>query len=77
MGLMVSQKLIELNQGSIWVHSDGKQKGSIFSFKMKMKLPREKRSGEIEDHDEKLFGYLEKIDTNQNSDNDDQDKISS
>lgn len=39
MGLMICQKLIKLNNGTIKVHSDGKDKGSIFTFTMKMKKP--------------------------------------
>ena len=39
MGLMICKKLVELNNGIIVVHSEGKDKGSIFSFTMKMKKP--------------------------------------
>lgn len=39
MGLMISKKLVELNEGTIEVHSGGKDKGSIFTFTMKMQLP--------------------------------------
>ena len=34
MGLMVSQKLVEMNKGKIRFHSGGEKKGSIFSFTM-------------------------------------------
>lgn len=36
MGLMICQKLVELNGGEIQAFSDGKKKGSVFSFTMKM-----------------------------------------
>ena len=36
MGLMICQKLVSLNKGEITVHSDGENKGSIFSFTMSM-----------------------------------------
>lgn len=39
MGLMICKNLVEQNQGTINVHSDGLDKGSIFSFTMKMNLP--------------------------------------
>ena len=38
MGLMICKKLIELNGGSIKVYSNGRDKGSMFSFTMKMKM---------------------------------------
>ena len=36
MGLMICQKLVSLNKGMIKVHSDGENKGSVFSFTMNM-----------------------------------------
>ena len=36
LGLMISQKLVSLNKGTISVRSDGENLGSIFSFTMKM-----------------------------------------
>ena len=36
MGLMICKKLIKKNGGSIKVYSDGRDKGSMFSFTMKM-----------------------------------------
>ena len=36
MGLMICQKLVKLNKGTIKVHSDGENKGSVFSFTMNM-----------------------------------------
>ena len=39
MGLMICQNLVEMNQGEIFVHSEGEDKGSVFSFTMKMELP--------------------------------------
>ena len=40
MGLMISKNLIEINGGTISVHSDGEEEGSVFSFTMRMKLPK-------------------------------------
>ena len=36
MGLMICQKLVELNSGTIEVYSEGENMGSVFSFTMKM-----------------------------------------
>jgi len=36
MGLMICQNLVSMNQGTIFVHSDGEDQGSVFSFTMKM-----------------------------------------
>ena len=41
MGLMIVQKLVSLSQGTISVHSDGLDKGSTFSFSMKMQKGQE------------------------------------
>ena len=38
MGLMVCKKLIDLNGGAIEVYSSGREKGSIFTFTMKMRM---------------------------------------
>jgi K+-sensing histidine kinase KdpD len=38
MGLMICQNLVRLNGGTINVHSLGEDKGSTFSFSMKMKI---------------------------------------
>ena len=37
MGLMICQNLVRMNGGTIAVHSDGENCGSVFSFSMKMK----------------------------------------
>ena len=37
MGLMICENLVDKNGGTISVHSDGENKGSVFSFTMKMK----------------------------------------
>ena len=42
MGLMICQKLVELNKGTITVESDGVDQGSTFTFTMKMKLSKKK-----------------------------------
>ena len=42
MGLMICQNLVHLNQGEITVHSEGEDKGSRFTFTMKMKKPEKK-----------------------------------
>ena len=36
LGLMICQKLVTLNMGTISVRSDGENLGSVFSFTMKM-----------------------------------------
>ena len=36
MGLMISKKLVEMNGGTIKVYSEGQDRGSIFTFSMKM-----------------------------------------
>ena len=41
MGLMICQNLVQLNGGKITVHSEGEDKGSRFTFTMKMKQPKE------------------------------------
>ena len=41
MGLMICRNLVHLNNGTISVHSEGEDKGSIFTFTMKMQLPKE------------------------------------
>ena len=40
MGLMICQNLVRLNGGTISVHSLGEDKGSTFSFSMKMQIDR-------------------------------------
>ena len=37
MGLMICTELVKLNSGSISVMSEGKEKGSVFTFSMKMR----------------------------------------
>ena len=37
MGLMICQQLVRMNHGTIEVHSEGKNKGSVFCFSMQMK----------------------------------------
>ena len=36
MGLMICKSLVNINGGEINVHSDGENKGSVFSFTMRM-----------------------------------------
>ena len=36
MGLMICQNLVSMNGGEISVHSEGENRGSVFSFTMKM-----------------------------------------
>ena len=36
LGLMICENLVKMNKGTISVHSDGENKGSIFTFSMKM-----------------------------------------
>ena len=38
LGLTIVKQLVELNEGSIGVHSDGAGKGSAFCFTMKMQM---------------------------------------
>ena len=38
MGLLICQNLVKMNQGTISVHSDGENKGSTFTFTLKMRL---------------------------------------
>lgn len=37
MGLMICQNLVKMNDGTIEVHSEGENRGSVFAFSMKMK----------------------------------------
>ena len=37
LGLMICDNLVRLNHGTISVHSDGIDKGSVFTFTIKMK----------------------------------------
>ena len=39
---MISKKLVEMNGGAIEVYSEGQDRGSIFTFSMKMCMPQEK-----------------------------------
>ena len=43
LGLTICQKIVENNGGAIEVHSDGLNKGSTFTFTMKMLLPEEEK----------------------------------
>ena len=36
MGLLICQNLVSMNDGTINVHSDGIEKGAVFSFTLKM-----------------------------------------
>ena len=63
MGLMISKKLVEINQGTIRVHSDGDRKGSVFSFTMKMRIPQELQIEKIVEEPKDVFSNQEKIDT--------------
>ena len=36
MGLMICQNLVSMNGGEISVHSEGENRGSVFSFTMRM-----------------------------------------
>ena len=47
MGLMICRNLVHLNSGTITVHSEGEDKGSIFTFTMKMQLPDDSSSEDI------------------------------
>ena len=47
MGLMICKHLVEMNQGAIEVHSDGKDQGSTFTFTMKMQQVDAKRKNMI------------------------------
>ena len=51
LGLMICQKLVLLNGGTIKVQSKGKNKGSMFSFDMEMKMTlkskREKQAWQL------------------------------
>ena len=38
LGLMISKKIVELNEGQINVHSKGIGEGSIFIFSMRMDM---------------------------------------
>ena len=38
LGLMICENLVKMNKGTISVHSDGDNKGSIFTFSMNMIL---------------------------------------
>ena len=41
MGLMICKNLVTINGGEINVHSDGVNKGSVFSFNMHMEIDEE------------------------------------
>ena len=53
MGLMICKKLVELNGGSIEVNSEGRDKGSMFTFTMKMKMPLQSIENDSSAHDER------------------------
>ena len=36
LGLMISKALIEVNDGKLYINSEGVEKGSVFTFTMKM-----------------------------------------
>ena len=48
MGLMICKNLVYLNGGTISVHSDGLDLGSVFSFTMKMKIAEQKDRNTLE-----------------------------
>jgi signal transduction histidine kinase len=37
LGLYIARRIVELHGGSIWVESEGRNKGSTFSFSIPMK----------------------------------------
>ena len=47
LGLTICQKIVENNGGAIEVHSDGLNKGSTFTFTMKMLLPEEEKKVQL------------------------------
>ena len=36
LGLMISKALIEVNEGKLYINSEGVEKGSVFTFTMRM-----------------------------------------
>jgi len=44
MGLMICEKLVTLNGGTISVKSDGRDMGSIFTFTMRMTIPSDEQN---------------------------------
>ena len=46
LGLTIVKQLVELNKGSIGVHSEGTGKGSAFDFTMKMEMLEEESEPE-------------------------------
>ena len=36
LGLMISKALIEVNEGKLYINSEGLEKGSVFTFTMRM-----------------------------------------
>ena len=40
LGLMICENLVKMNHGNITVHSEGEEKGSVFTFTMKMQLQK-------------------------------------
>ena len=46
LGLAIVKQLVELNKGSIGVHSEGAGKGSAFCFTMKMEMLEEESEPE-------------------------------
>ena len=46
LGLTIVKQLVELNKGSIGVHSEGAEKGSAFCFTMKMDMLEEESEPE-------------------------------
>ena len=36
LGLMISKALIEVNEGKLYINSEGVNKGSVFTFTMRM-----------------------------------------
>ena len=48
MGLMICQNLVHMNKGTIEVHSDGEDMGSVFTFTMKMRKWMEEETGTSE-----------------------------
>ena len=46
MGLMVSKSLIEANEGTLSIASEGIGKGSVFAFTMNMSEPEDSRQSQ-------------------------------
>jgi len=41
MGLVICKRLVEANQGRIYIHSEGANQGTAVKFNMKMRVPND------------------------------------